>query len=217
MELGMEAGAGIASLRCWNMPDTGVSAPTLSRLGDRAHLVSRSINLPTHIDDIVSHVRSADHQDITLVGHSYGGFPATAAAHRLGPLDAFLPMDGEMLLDHVPAMIAQYRKAAEADEGWNIPPIPSAGFGVAETDQPWVDARLTPYPVKSYFERVLLPGLDAGRKTYIRCTQAPGDLLAPSIQQARSDLEWRYREFAAPHDAMINHPDLLAQTLLSDI
>lgn len=202
-----------------------VIAPTLGGLGDRTHLLSRHINLSTHIDDIVNHIVSTGLQDITLVGHSYGGFPTTAAAHRLGSLvshllllDAFLPVDGEMLLDHAPGMIEPYRQAADADEGWNIPPIPSAAFGVTEGDQPWVDARLTPQPVESYFERLSLPDrLDAARKTYIRCTQAAGDLLALSIQRVRSDSEWRYLEIDAPHDAMISHPDLLAQTLLREI
>ncbi|BCP56189.1 hypothetical protein K32_48060 [Kaistia sp. 32K] len=185
-------------------------------------MISRQIDLSTHIDDIATYVSDAGLRDITLVGHSYGGFPATVAAHRLGRLishlvllDAFLPVDGEMLLDHAPAMIERYRQAAEADDGWNIPPIPSSLFGVAADDQSWVDARLTPQPVESYFERVSLPqALNVQRKIYIRCAQAPGDLLVTSIGRVQSDAGWHYLEIDAPHDVMITHPELLARELL---
>lgn len=198
------------------------TAPTLSGLAERAGQASWRINLSTHVDDIVDHVRGLSDEPVTLVGHSYGGFPATAAARRLGErvahlvlLDAFLPVEGEMLLDHAHGLIAPYRQAADADEGWNIPPIPSAAFGVGLEDQAWVDAQLTPQPVETYFEPVHLGEAVAGqRQTYIRCVQASGDLLATSVQRARSDPAWRYVEIDAPHDAMISHPDLLAQALL---
>lgn len=200
-----------------------VTAPTLSGLAERAGQVSRRINLTTHVDDIVDHVRGLGDQPVILVGHSYGGFPATAAARRLGGqaphlvlLDAFVPVAGEILLDHAPALIAPYRQAADADEAWNIPPIPSAAFGVGPEDQAWVDAKLTPQPVETYFEPVVLADAPTGqRQTYIRCAQAPGDLLAASVRRVRSDPAWSYVEIDAPHDAMISHPDLLAQALLA--
>lgn len=214
---------------CWQrvtplLEDAGhrVESPTLSGLGDRVHLLSHRVNLSTHINDIERHVRDLGLRDITLVGHSYGGFPVTAAAHRLGALvshlvllDAFLPVSGEMLLDHAPALIAQYRAAADADKNWHIPPIPSAAFGVEETDQAWVDAQLTAQPVESYFEPIAFSKpLLAARKTYIRCTQAPGNLLETSIRRVQSDREWRFVEVDAGHDIMISDPALLAQALL---
>lgn len=198
-----------------------VTTPTLSGLAERAGQASRRINLSTHVQDIVDHVQALGHEAVTLVGHSYGGFPSMAAARRLGGqvshlvlLDAFLPIEGEILLDHAPQLIAPYRQAADADLDWNIPPLPSALFGVGEADQAWVDARLTPQPVETYFEPVVLGDapLDQ-RQTYVRCAQASGDLLARSVQRATSDPAWRYVEIDVPHDAMISHPDLLARTL----
>lgn len=168
-----------------------VTAPTLAGLAERASLISRDINLETHIADIITHVQKLGRGDVTLVGHSYGGFPVTAVAHRLPDaishlvlLDAFLPEDGEMLLDHAPHLIAYYRaKAAVAD--WHISPLPSAAFGIAVDDQTW-DSLLTPQPVASYFQPAVLHGpLTVPRKTYIRCTQADANLLEKSVSRAR--------------------------------
>lgn len=200
-----------------------VSAPTLAGLAERAALLSRDITLETHVAEIVDHVLGLGRANVTLVGHSYGGFPATAAAYRLGEvvshlllLDAFLPENGEILLDHAPHLIESYHASAVADSGWHIPPLPSAVFGIGREDQPWVDGLLTPQPVGSYFQPAMLRGtLAVARKTYLRCTQANGDLLEKSVSRARERNGWRYLEIDASHDAMITHPRLLADALMS--
>lgn len=196
------------------------SAPTLSGLAERADLLSHQINLSTHIEDVVSHVRASGWSDVTLVGHSYGGFPATGATARLGDvvshlvlLDAFLPQNGEKLLDHAPHLIETYGEQAARDQNWHIPPLPSVGFGVRGIDQPWVDGLLTPQPVGTYFEPIALAPLAPSAKTYVRCTQAPGALLERSVSRAHA-AGWHYRELDAPHDAMITHPCELAAILL---
>src|SRR5690349_1961747 len=51
-----------------------VYAPSLTGLGDRAHLINTRINVSTHITDIVNIMRFEDLSDIVLVGHSYAGF-----------------------------------------------------------------------------------------------------------------------------------------------
>ncbi|CDN94504.1 MULTISPECIES: alpha/beta fold hydrolase [Rhizobium/Agrobacterium group] len=194
-------------------------ALTLSGLAERADLLSRQIDLSAHIEDVIAHVRASGWKAITMVGHSYGGFPATAAAARLGDLvshlvllDAFLPQDGEKLLDHAPHLIEAYTAHASRDENWHIPPLPSVNFGVADADRAWVDERLTAQPVGTYFEPIRLPPLSVPDRTYIRCTQAPGALLERSAFRARAD-GWRYVEIDAPHDAMLTHPELLAAVI----
>jgi len=199
-----------------------VSAPTLTGLAERAALRSRSVTLATHVQDIVDQVRGLGRADVVLVGHSYGGFPATVAAAQLGGLvrhlvllDAFLPVNGEKLLDHAPALIAAYAASAQADERWHIPPLPSAMFGVAETDRAWVDALLTPQPVNTYFEPACLPaGSGRVRRSYIRCLRAPGDLLARSLARVHADPAWTYAELDAEHDAMLSAPGPLVRLLL---
>ena len=80
--------------------------PTYTGLGERAHLANPSIDLETHIQDILNVIKYEDLRDIVLVGHSYGGMVATGVADRardrvtqLIYIDAFVPADGQSLLD----------------------------------------------------------------------------------------------------------------------
>ena len=80
--------------------------PTYTGLGERAHLANPSIDLETHIQDILNVIKYEDLRDIVLVGHSYGGMVATGVADRardrvtrLIYIDAFVPEDGQSLLD----------------------------------------------------------------------------------------------------------------------
>jgi hypothetical protein len=50
-----------------------VYAPTLTGLGERAHLMNRTINVDTHVQDIVSVIRCEELSDVVLCGQSYGG------------------------------------------------------------------------------------------------------------------------------------------------
>ena len=56
--------------------------PTYTGLGERAHLASPSIDLETHIQDVLNVIKYEDLRDIVLVGHSYGGMVATGVADR---------------------------------------------------------------------------------------------------------------------------------------
>src|ERR1700761_5888630 len=81
-----------------------VHAPDLTGLGARAHLRALSINLSTHVQDVLAVLDAHRLSDVVLVGHSYGGMVvtgvATQAASRIADLvylDAFLPQDGQAL------------------------------------------------------------------------------------------------------------------------
>src|SRR5690606_2556298 len=60
-----------------------VFVPTLSGLGERSHLAGSSINLTTHIGDVVNEIRWKDLDGVVLVGHSYGGFVITGVAEEI--------------------------------------------------------------------------------------------------------------------------------------
>ena len=45
-------------------------APTLTGLGERIHLMSPSINLDTHVTDVVNVIKEEGLSDVVLVGHS---------------------------------------------------------------------------------------------------------------------------------------------------
>src|SRR5262245_9167570 len=56
-----------------------VFTPTLTGVGERSHLMSKDINLDTHITDIANVFKWEDLKDVCLVVHSYGGYPGSGA------------------------------------------------------------------------------------------------------------------------------------------
>jgi len=62
-----------------------VFTPSLTGIGERAHLASPQACLTTHIADVANAVLYEDLDDIVLLGLSYGGMEITGAA---------LPLDG---------------------------------------------------------------------------------------------------------------------------
>src|SRR6266699_3561046 len=106
--------------------------PTYTGLGEREHLANPSIDLETHIEDVLNVIKYEDLRDIVLVGHSYGGMVATGVADRardrvaqLIYVDAFVPDDGQSLLDlNEPDrhLIQELVKTGE----WRAPPRPTS-------------------------------------------------------------------------------------------
>ena len=60
-----------------------VYTPTLTGLGERAHLMNRTIDLDTHVQDIVGVTRCEELSDVVLCGHSYGGMVITGVAEQM--------------------------------------------------------------------------------------------------------------------------------------
>jgi pimeloyl-ACP methyl ester carboxylesterase len=111
-----------------------VYAPTLTGIGERKHLLSREINLDTHIHDVIGVIDEEDLSDIVLVGHSYGGMVITGVADRVPEkvatlvyLDAFVPENGQSLFNLLPS---DRRLTTVPGEDWLVAPIPSADFGL---------------------------------------------------------------------------------------
>jgi|SRR5690242_16179024 len=87
-----------------------VFRPSLTGLGERSHLLSSAVDLEMHIADILNLIKWEKLQNVTLVGHSYGGMVATGVAdrayERIGSLiylDAFMPKNGQSLLELIRA------------------------------------------------------------------------------------------------------------------
>src|SRR6476620_1936293 len=95
-------------------------------LGERVHLADPSIDLETHIQDILNVIKYEDLRDVVLLGHSYGGMVATGVADRVPGLinqviylDAFVPDNGQCLLDCLPESERQrMRDGAASGGGW---------------------------------------------------------------------------------------------------
>jgi pimeloyl-ACP methyl ester carboxylesterase len=134
-----------------------VSTPTLTGLGERAHLLSPAVDLSVHIQDIVGVLETEDLHSVVLVGHSYGGMVITGVADRASKrvsqlvyLDAFVPEHDQPALDLLtPERRAQFREQAQVEgDGWLIPPPPPELYGIVEpADLEWVRPRLGPQPL----------------------------------------------------------------------
>jgi pimeloyl-ACP methyl ester carboxylesterase len=200
-----------------------VYTPTLTGLGERAHLLSREIGLETHIADLLGVLTVEDLADVVLVGHSYAGMVVTAAAYRADArvarvvyLDAVVPRDGQCLYDCAPVQVKVHfeEQARLGGEGWQLPVSAATPqfLGLKnEQDLRWVMPRLTAHPIRSFREPAQLgsPARPVPR-TYINCI---GDkaLGQPRTMQAEGIDD--YHELRAGHDAMVTASAEVVQLL----
>lgn len=196
-----------------------VFAPSLSGLGDRAHLGGPQTNLSTHVQDIAALMLLWDLQDVVLVGHSYGGMVITGVADRLAGriahlvyLDALLPLDGESCFD--------------MDDSGELARLPvEDGWRVLYQGPPGVPPPPSRFhPLGTLQERVVLKApleqLPLSR-TYVKAAGHP----APppdqrsgnfwrAAERVRLDPAWRYVELPFGHALHREHPEAVAGVLL---
>jgi pimeloyl-ACP methyl ester carboxylesterase len=213
-----------------------VYAPTLTGLGERAHLARRGVGLATHVEDIVNLLTYEDLRDVVLVGNSSGGMVITGVAdhapERVAQLiyvDAFVPQDDQSLLDIVPP---DRRPVFDAlvrseGEGWLLPRfapppwttiVPDIWRVTEERDVQWVLPRLRPTPFAHFSEAVRRKNSAAEKipRVFIR-TQWPHPGFDRHAAHAREAEGWRFLEIGSSHLPFITHPDELANLLLETI
>jgi pimeloyl-ACP methyl ester carboxylesterase len=213
-----------------------VYTPTLTGLGERAHLGNPAVGLATHVQDVVNVLAYEDLTDVVLVGHSYGGMVIAGVAHavperlaHLVYLDAFVPEDGQSMLDLGPPerRESMTRRVREEGDGWRLPslqPVPWEQFvrDVYLVTDPaevaWLAARLGPHPFKTITDpvRATNPAAATLPRTYVRCLKYPNpafDQFAAQAQQPGAG--WRFHALATSRDAMVTMPRELADVLLA--
>lgn len=199
-----------------------VFTPTLTGLGERAHVLSPDIDLDTHIDDVLVVLRQEDLHNAVLVGHSYSGMVITGVAarararvSRLVYLDAFLPEDGKALRDYAPAEILDEMANTRGD-GWRLPSFMSArDFGIIdEVDAEWVDALLGDQPYRTFTQPIDLgdSSLEGIRRDYILTTH---DTFVPHAARAQQQGFVYHELFSAGHHPMVTQPEALVELLLT--
>ncbi len=210
-----------------------VYVPTLTGLGERSHLMNRSVNLDTHIHDVVNLIRWEELNDIVLCGHSYGGMVVTGVAAKVPDksramvyLDAFVPEDGQALTDFLPVEVrAGLRDDAEKNgDGYLMTPIPAVAFNVNRNDRAWADQMCVKHPLACFEDKVASGNvLDRiAKKTYILATdwpppEAPGmpSPFVPVAERLRKDSRWRMVAMPCGHDVMLDMPKELAEALIA--
>jgi pimeloyl-ACP methyl ester carboxylesterase len=201
-----------------------VFTPTLTGLGERAHLLTPAVDLTTHVQDIVGVLTYEDLQDVVLVGHSYGGMVIAGVAEQadmrlahLVYLDAFLPEDGKALRDYYDGAALDERVQRLGD-GWRVPVPGMEGeefFGVTDSaDVAWLLARVGDHPYQTMTQPLQLTAerLNALLRTYILTTTGP--FFDEAAARAKRSGFRYYELFSAGHDAMVTQPQELVKILL---
>ena len=209
-----------------------VHAVTLTGLGERAHLLSASITLDTHIDDVLKLIKTEELTDVVLAVHSYAGMIGTAVADRLDQrlkhlvyVDAVLPQPGESWSSTQSSATQQQRlAAAQGSRHFSFPPPDPEVFGLKDADREWVQRRQTPHPGNTYQAPLQFDAqrVAAVPRTFVSCTQPALPTIDPSRLRARDPLFWngawlpqgRYVELQTGHDPMISEPAALVQIFL---
>ena len=207
-----------------------VITPVLSGLGTDQGRLSPDITLRQHIED-VSRELAKLLGEVILVGHSYAGMIISGVievnptrVERLVFLDAFIPEDGQRVLDLLPPEIGAYfRNAArEHGDGWRLPggegQLDLWGLKPGEA-RDFVRARLCDFSLRCFEEPLPLP---ANRKagvpaTYVTCV-AEGyparPFFVPFAAKARAS-GWQVNEVNTGHDCHVERPAEVADILLS--
>ena len=209
-----------------------VHAVTLTGLGERAHLLSASITLDTHVDDVLKLIEAEELEGVVLAVHSYAGMVGTAVADRMGQrlrhlvyVDAVLPKPGESWSSTQSSATQQQRLAtAQASHHFTFPPPDPEVFGLMDADREWVQRRQTPHPGNTYQAPLQFDAqrVAAVPRTFVSCTQPALATIAPSRLRARDPQLWNgawlpkahYVELQTGHDPMVSEPAALVRILL---
>lgn len=200
-----------------------VHTPTLTGLGERSHQTT-GVNLSMHITDIVHLLRWEDLSNVVLVGHSYGGMVITGVIGRVPELvrsavyiDAYLPAEGQNMLELVPEPIrGDFTAAAAQHGGLVMPAVPAELLGVHPGERAWVDAKCTPQPYATFLERCT--GRAAverlAKRTYVYASGWGASPFTATFEQLKAEPGWNVRSAPCGHDVMVDAPELLVELLI---
>jgi pimeloyl-ACP methyl ester carboxylesterase len=197
-----------------------VYTPSLTGVGERAHLASPEVDLSLHILDVLSALRYEALSDIVLVGHSYGGMVVTAVADQapermrtLVYLDAFVPKHGQALAD---LLSPEGRAAILGGTDWRVPPRAPEAQGMTNPDEiSWVADRRDFQPRKTFTQPLSLAGRYGGPRVYVYSSAYSPSNFSRFAEEARTNPAWRYYELPTHHYPQISMPKETAELLLS--
>lgn len=197
-----------------------VLTPTLSGVGRRAHLMRPGIGIADHVEDVVQEIVFEEVRDAVLVGHSYGGMVIAGVADRIPEriasivyLDAFLPEDGQAIVDFgvSPPMVEM--QLAARDRGDHEMPFPAA-FAEAfqiPAEELW---RFTPHPLACFVEPIRLTGAHdtIPKKTFVWATGMT-DGFKEFHDRVAADPAWRTVTVPTNHVVQLEAPEETAEIL----
>ncbi|HEY8024981.1 MAG TPA: alpha/beta hydrolase [Burkholderiaceae bacterium] len=201
-----------------------VHTPTLTGLGERAHLLNPSVRLSTFIDDVCAVIECEELHDVILVGHSFGAMVACGVVDRMPAairqmilLDGLVVQHGQAAISILPPALQAQRSHTDDPAELRMPVPAAQDFGLIEPEQvAWAERRITPHPLRAYTEPLSLrhPIGNGVPVTYIAVTQPWYEPLAEVRAWVKQQADWAWREIPTCHVPMISAPQLLVQELL---
>lgn len=199
-----------------------VLAPSLTGLGDRAHLLSDQVTLETHIEDIAALLRLERLRDVVLVGHSYGGMVVTGAVARepravarIAYIDAFVPEPGQSCVDILPWAREPFEALASPHAGLYMDPMDPEQLGVTSPqDAAWIRERSSLMPIAAVLDPLpdtAIPGAVASASTTFISCRRPG--LFPDAASMARNRGWSLVELDSDHFPFVTHVDEVAEIL----
>jgi pimeloyl-ACP methyl ester carboxylesterase len=199
-----------------------VFTPSLTGLGERAHLSSPGITLSVHIRDIASLLECENLREVILCGHSYGGMVITGVSAVCAPriralfyLDAFLPRNGEALWDIVDDSSRALYIKSQRDTPGLVAPL----FRPRPGDKPAPIRRLDPHPLLTFLEPVRLTGAEKEikQRTYVYADTGRPTVFTRFYEGVRDDPAWKVHAINTGHVVMADDPNLLTKLLLEEL
>ena len=210
-----------------------VYTPTLSGLGERAHLAEildpSRLDLDLHVQDITRLLEFEPLEDVALVGHAYAGMVITGVAEvcpqrlsRLVYINGVVPADGESMADQLlPVRGPEFAAWVQGciDRGEGCLPAPASPeevgrrWGIPDpADRQWVFSRVTPQPAAAMSGRIRIenPAARDIPHSFIVGEEAGFQPVAERVRVAG----WDTYHLDSGHDPMISHPRELADILL---
>jgi pimeloyl-ACP methyl ester carboxylesterase len=179
------------------------------------------------VEYIVAQVRRLELDNVILVAHSWGGYPATGAAHRLGDqaakiiyYNAHVPVRGRSIIDENPDDIRELmlRLIGESPFGAITPDLKYVEQqlmqGVAPELQKMVADLLTPQPGGYFLDALDIDAASLGIGTAYIVSDDDRALPRPGAEYAaRLGIE----PILVPgtHNSMLTHPDEVAEAILA--
>jgi pimeloyl-ACP methyl ester carboxylesterase len=204
-----------------------VYTPTLTGMGERAHLMSPAVGLDMHIEDVVGVLECEDLRDVILVGHSYTGMVITGVADRaldrighIVYMDATIPRDGESQADVIAQSMADAKADSKVIDDVLMAVVPGSMIdtmireNLRKHGQEWMIAGIRPLPYYGCYEtRLALRNPEAvlaKPTTAVHCLQVPW---VPK-QYERMIACDNFWEIDTVHGLMIAEPEKTAELLL---
>ncbi len=221
---------------CLRRAGTACLTPTLTGLGERAHLAQPTVDLQTHVEDIVNVLTFEELNSVVLLGHRSSGAVVTNVADRVPErvihviyLDVFVPEDGQSLIDLIPPIddpawtlssrlrapdgcfpeARQHRGRSSSPKRWQV---------TSDVDLAWLLPRMRPTPI-GHFTRATArtnPAADGLPRTYIRCTRWPNAGYDRYAAIASEHPGWQLRNLDSSHIPYVTQTEELA-ALLDDL